>query len=690
MKCTKLMHVPLATPKVGFKRMKTIARYQEPSKSQFKPEQKTPAPLECRNDWDEVVLVSKNPDEVKEEIQRLKMENERLKHQIEELGVNVANDEITARVELQEQQFFDKLDASESRLPAKTLSLSQQTEIFKETKQVGKTLSRTRDLIKDALEQVSSGQSQQRAKEAIQSMNIIFVSAEVAPWSKTGGLGDVVGSLPPSMAKRGHRVLVISPRYLNGSNGDIWEDCTQLGQRLDINMGECGWQNVGFFYKQSDNVDWLFVDHPCFHREGNPYGDSHGAFGDNLFRFSLLSLAACEASLQLNIPLHRESETAQPFGESVMFVANDWHAAMVPIYLSLKFRPAGVFKDARSVVAVHNLLHQGIYEQQWIQRLGLGVQQGINLMHYDLEPQDNQQHAYINVLKGGLSCADSVVTVSQRYAWEITHSEFGCKMDQILQNRGSTLFGILNGIDSQSWDPQIDPHIAKQFSSTDDVQQKLACKVALQKELNLPSNSDVPLLGFVGRLDRQKGPDIILDALPYLVHMGCQIVMLGSGWQEYEALMLHREQEFPESFRAIVGFSVPLAHRIVAGCDALLIPSRFEPCGLNQMHAMRYGTLPIAHATGGLLDTVQSVSPFAKSISSEQDVAGTGWLYSSNQRSALVDAVERAIQIYNERPEMWQSFRKQAMSRDFGWAQPAMQYEQVFMQTFENGPFFVS
>nr|WQA41340.1 SS8 [Ambrosia trifida] len=508
--------------------------------------------------------------------------------------------------------------------------------------------------------------------------NVVFVTSEAAPYSKTGGLGDVCGSLPIALAKRGHRVMVVSPRYLNGSLSDEkFKNAVDLDLKIKIYWAG-GEQEVAFFHEYRAGVDWVFLDHPSFHRPGTPYGDIYGAFGDNQFRFTLLCQAACEAPLVL--PLGGFT-----YGEKCMFIANDWPAALVPIFLAAKYRPHNVYKDARSVILIHNLAHQGVEPAGTFKNLGLPLE-WYPAVEY-VFPTWARTHALdtgetVNVLKGAIITADRIVTVSQGYAWEITTPEGGYGLHGLLGSRKPVLNGITNGIDVNEWDPSTDEHIASPYS-INDLSGKVHCKTALQKELGLPIRPDCPLIGFIGRLDFQKGIDIILSATPELMNDDVQFVMLGSGEKQYEDWMRYMESQYKDKFRGWVGFNVPISHRITAGCDILLMPSRFEPCGLNQLYAMRYGTVPVVHSTGGLRDTVESFDPYAEDGSG----AGTGWTFSPLSRENLVATLRIATGTYIEHKQSWKGLMQRGMARDYSWEKAAVQYERIFEWAFMDPPY---
>ncbi|KAI4337976.1 hypothetical protein L6164_016335 [Bauhinia variegata] len=507
---------------------------------------------------------------------------------------------------------------------------------------------------------------------------IVFVTAEAAPYSKTGGLGDVCGSLPIALAARGHRVMVVSPRYQHGTSENQKFACA-----VDLNCPTklfCfgGVQEVGFFHEYRKGVDWVFVDHPSYHRPGNPYGDNYGGFGDNQFRFTLLCHAALEAPLVL--PLGGFT-----YGEKCLFLANDWHAGLVPVLLAAKYRPHGVYKDARSILVIHNLAHQGVEAAITYNNLGLPPEWRAALEW--VFPTWARTHALdtgeaVNFLKGAIVTADRILTVSQGYSWEITTSEGGYGLHELLYSRRSVLNGITNGIDVSEWDPSSDKHLDAHYSA-DDLSGKVRCKISLQKELDLPVRPECPLIGFIGRLDYQKGIDLIRLATPEILEDDVQFVMLGSGNPHYEDWMKATEVAYRDKFRGWVGFNVPISHRITAGCDILLMPSMFEPCGLNQLYAMRYGTIPVVHCTGGLRDTVQHYNPYADEGHGE----GTGWTFSPPTKENMLMALRFALQTYREYDSSWVGLMKRGMTSNFTWINAAIQYEQLFEWAFLDPPY---
>eukprot|EP00884_Botryococcus_braunii_P004523 jgi/Botrbrau1/14071/Bobra.182_3s0018.1 len=484
-------------------------------------------------------------------------------------------------------------------------------------------------------------------------MNIVFVGAECAPWSKTGGLGDVMGALPKALARRGHRVMAISPRYEDYAEG--WE----TGVRVHLSVFNT-LHEVGYFHGYIDGVDFVFVDHPCFHgrKGGAIYGGSHLEL---LFRCALLCKAALEA------PWHVPCGGV-PYGDNnLVFVANDWHTALLPVYLQAHYRDYDRMTYARSVFVLHNIAHQGRGPMKDI--ANLEVPQHYQELFRLYDPIGGE---HLNVMRAALITAHRLVAVSHGYAWECQTSEGGWGLDGSLRENSWKLRGIVNGIDYNEWSPWEDVFLRSDgymnYSLETLKQGKAACKAALQRELGLPERPDVPLLGFVGRLDHQKGVDLITESFGWIMEQGCQLIMLGSGRHDLEEALRSLEANRRDQCRGWVGFSVQMAHRITAGSDILLMPSRFEPCGLNQLYAMAYGTVPVVHAVGGLRDTVQPYNPYENT--------GTGWTFEAASGHNFRNALYTALQTYREFPESFHDLRVRGMSQDLSWDAAAAQYEE--------------
>ncbi|KAL3689037.1 hypothetical protein R1sor_015346 [Riccia sorocarpa] len=485
-------------------------------------------------------------------------------------------------------------------------------------------------------------------------MNVVIVAAECAPWSKTGGLGDVVGALPKALARRGHRVMVVAPRYSNYL--EAWDTTVRRSYTVDGRGME-----IGYFHGYIDGVDFVFVDSPMFHAfQSNIYG---GSREEVLTRMILLCKAAVEA------PWHVPCGGV-PYGDgNLVFIANDWHTALLPVYLQAYYRERGLMEFTRAVLVIHNMAHQGRGPMSDFQKLGLPD-------HYQSKFRlvDPIGGEHCNVFKAGLISAHRIVTVSHGYAWEVQTLEGGWGLHGVIGEHSWKLRGVVNGIDEQEWNPETDPCLQAdgyQNFSVEDLKGKAACKAALQNELGLPVRSDVPLIGFIGRLDHQKGVDIIAEAMPWMMSQDLQLVMLGTGRPDLENMLRTFEHHHREKVRGWVGFSVKTAHRITAGCDILLMPSRFEPCGLNQLYAMKYGTVPVVHAVGGLKDTVQAFDPFTES--------GLGWTFDQANGQGLIHALGNAMWTFRDFKESWHGIQTRGMKQDLSWDNAAQLYEEVLL-----------
>ncbi|GMI99238.1 starch synthase 2 [Hibiscus trionum] len=486
-------------------------------------------------------------------------------------------------------------------------------------------------------------------------MNVILVAAECAPWSKTGGLGDVAGSLPKALARRGHRVMVVAPRYVE------YADSLDTGVRKRYKVDGQDME-VTYFQAYIDGVDFVFVDSPLFRQmQNNIYG---GNRVDILKRMVLFCKAAVE------VPWHVPCGGVCYGDGNLVFIANDWHTALLPVYLKAYYRDNGLMSFTRSVLVIHNIAHQGRGPVEDFNYVDLPE-------HYmDLfKLYDPVGGEHFNIFAAGLKTADRVVTVSHGYAWEVKTSEGGWGLHGIINENDWKLKGIVNGIDTMDWNPEYDIHLKTDGYTNYSLETlktgKPQCKAALQKELGLPVREDVPLLGFIGRLDQQKGVDLIAEAIPWMMGQDVQLVMLGTGRPDLEQLLRQFENEHRDSVRGWVGFSVKTAHRITAGVDILLMPSRFEPCGLNQLYAMNYGTIPVVHAVGGLRDTVQQFNPYEES--------GVGWTFDSADTNKLIHALGNCLLTYREYKTSWEGLQVRGMKQDLSWDNAAEKYEEVLV-----------
>ncbi|KAK1619357.1 hypothetical protein QYE76_024874 [Lolium multiflorum] len=487
-------------------------------------------------------------------------------------------------------------------------------------------------------------------------MNVIVVASECAPFCKTGGLGDVVGALPKALARRGHRVMVVIPKY-----GDYAEAC-DLGVRKRYKVAGQD-SEVTYFHSYIDGVDFVFLEAPPFrHRHNDIYG---GERPDVLKRMILFCKAAVE------VPWYAPCGGTVYGDGNLVFIANDWHTALLPVYLKAYYRDNGLMQYTRSVLVIHNIAHQGRGPVEDFFNMDLPEHY---IDHFKLYDPAGGEHS--NVFAAGLKMADRVVTVSHGYMWELKTIEGGWGLHDIINQNEWKLDGIVNGIDTAEWNPKVDVHLHSDDYTNYTLETldtgKRQCKEALQRQLGLQVRGDVPVIGFIGRLDRQKGVDLIAEAMPWIAQQDVQLVMLGTGRADLEDMLRRFEGEHRDKVRGWVGFSVQMAHRITAGADILLMPSLFEPCGLNQLYAMAYGTVPVVHAVGGLRDTVAPFDPFGN--------AGLGWTFDRADAGRMIDALGHCLNTYWNYKESWRGLQARGMSQDLSWDHAAELYENVLVK----------
>ncbi|KAG6428403.1 hypothetical protein SASPL_112654 [Salvia splendens] len=508
-------------------------------------------------------------------------------------------------------------------------------------------------------------------------MNLVFVSAECGPWSKTGGLGDVVGGLPPAMAANGHRVMTVSPRY------DQYKDAWDTSVTVEVLVGD-KLETLRFFHCWKRGVDRIFVDHPIFlekvigKTKSKIYGPSAGEdYEDNQLRFSMLCLAALEAPRVLN--LNSNKYFSGPYGDDVIFVANDWHTALLPCYLKTLYQPKGIFTNAKVALCIHNIAYQGRFAFSDFYLLNLPDQLKSSFEFIDgyEKPVKGRK---INWMKAGIIESDIVVTVSPYYAKELVSGpDKGVELDNILRSIPFCVSGIVNGMDTQEWNPLTDKHIDYHFDITTVMDAKPLLKEALQALVGLPVDKNIPLIGFIGRLEEQKGSDILVAAVEKFIGMDVQVVILGTGKKKFEKEIEKLEELYPDKARGVAKFNVPLAHAITAGADYMLVPSRFEPCGLIQLHAMRYGTIPICASTGGLVDTVkEGYTGFHIGAFSVECAA-----VDPDDVTKIVNTVGRALNVYGT-PAFTEMINN-CMSQDLSWKGPAKKWEELLLSLGVDG-----
>ncbi len=480
--------------------------------------------------------------------------------------------------------------------------------------------------------------------------SVLFVASECAPFAKTGGLGDVVGALPIALAARGHDVRVVLPKYDILKPAQMWRHPEALAVPLGAGIAWCAvWESR----LPGSEVPVYFLEHDALFGRGYLYDPPKGHAADNMVRFAMLSRGAFALARHLNFTPD-------------IFHSHDWPSALVPVYANTTERGTAL-AGAATVLTIHNLAHQGISPEADLWRT--------HVPRECFREDGLEDHGNVNLLKGGLYHATMLTTVSPRYAEEIRTAEHGAGLENLLRFRAGDLVGVLNGIDTRAWDPAKDVYLPAHYDAQD-LSGKVVCKRVLQEELGLAVREDVPLLGVVTRLGPQKGTDIIAAAVPQLLALGAQLVVLGSGDARTEETLRYYSAQSPGGFRAKIGFDERLAHRIEAASDLFLMPSRFEPCGLNQMYSMRYGTLPLVRATGGLDDTVQQCD--------ERTGAGTGFKLHDLSVSSLVETARWAVRVWRENRPHFRTMQYRAMRQDFGWERAAKRYGEVYRWALER------
>lgn len=484
-------------------------------------------------------------------------------------------------------------------------------------------------------------------------MNIVWTTSEAAPYAKTGGLADVSYSLPYALAENGHNVSVFMPYYpqVMAEKCDATECVYEL---LGVPLGEENeeWASIRQ-HKISENLSFYFIEFNRFFDRPKLYDWDGNEYSDNAERFIFLSRAIMQAILALDIKVD-------------VLHSNDWHTALCSVYLkSPLYNAFNNFKQTKSIITIHNIGYQGIFNKSNLYWTGLGWDY-FNFHCFEFYDQ-------LNFLKAGVLTSDMVTTVSPTYAEEILSPEYGFSLEHPLQHRAvqGKLRGILNGIDVHEWDPETDKLIPYNFSHSS-LAGKALCKTALQKEFGLDVRADVPLYGVVSRLAHQKGLDVFIESIDEMLKEDdAQFVIIGSGEKWQETALADYAKAYPDRFGCHIGYNNKLAHMVEAGSDFFVMPSRYEPCGLNQMYSMKYGTVPIVRSTGGLEDTVNNYS--AENINH-----ATGFKFYDLYPAALRDTMRWAASVYRNDKPAFEKIITNGMKTDFSWHHTAVEYEELY------------
>jgi len=483
-------------------------------------------------------------------------------------------------------------------------------------------------------------------------MNILMVTSEAVPFAKTGGLADVCTSLSLAVSQLGHEVTILLPAFRHAKRSTI--PIESAGVDFDVPIGDRLVPGGLLRARLPDSrVNVYLVDQPEYFDRPELYRENGEDYPDNCERFAFFSRAAFEAIRLLELPVD-------------VIHCHDWQTGLIPAYLAIEYRHSRIYESIATVLTIHNLAYQGLFPQSDMHVTGLDAR--------FFNWRQMEFWGKLNLLKTGLVFADALTTVSARYAEEIQTPEHGCGLDGLLNERHGALAGILNGIDDQVWSPATDSHLVARYDVTNWMTGKPQCKAELQREFGLPQLPHAPLIGLIGRLADQKGWDLVGEVLPaWAAQEDVQWVILGTGEPAFHTLLGDLARRFPDRIAARFAFSDKLAHRIEAGADLFLMPSRYEPCGLNQLYSLKYGAVPVVRATGGLADTVCDAS----SDNLEARIAN-GFRFDAYDARTLDATLRRAIACYRHEPATWRHLVETGMRQDWSWGRSAQEYVSLY------------
>jgi starch synthase len=478
-----------------------------------------------------------------------------------------------------------------------------------------------------------------------QKLRVLFVASEGEPFAKTGGLADVVGTLPQALADQGVEIKVLIPYYGMVKQGKV--PTSLIAEDLEVNLGAIN-HPFNLMAPTTPGSPFFFVERDEFYERSQLYGTPRGDYFDNLERFAFFCGAVLPFCRALDFQPH-------------LIHCHDWQSALVPVYLRQRWAGQDILAGTKTVFTIHNLAYQGLFPKEKYPLLGLDWSfYTINGLEY---------YGKINLLKGGIVSADAVTTVSPRYSQEIQTQEFGYGLEGVLRSRAAQLHGILNGVDYQDWNPETDALIPAKFSRQD-LAGKAADKAALMEAFGLsPELADAPILAIISRLADQKGFDLVEQVLPQLMKQKLMVVILGTGEEKYHRWLEAEAPKYKGKLGVKIAFDNQLAHLMEAGADMFLMPSRYEPCGLNQIYSMKYGTIPVVRATGGLADTVTPVG--------DPSAPGTGFVFTDYTPEAFLKALYTALDAYADQ-KLWRRLMDHAMSQDFSWKVSARKYLELY------------
>jgi starch synthase len=473
-------------------------------------------------------------------------------------------------------------------------------------------------------------------------MHIAFAASECVPFSKTGGLADVIGALPAALASVGHKVTVFLPRYRQTKLDNPRQVISSITVPFDDRYRFCSVLDGGV----RSGVQFYFIDYPPFFDRDELYGTALGDYHDNAERYALFCRAVLEA--------------AKSLGSPDVFHCHDWQTALIPILLKTLYTEDPALSRAPCVFTIHNLGYQGIFPSEILPLL---------MLPWDLFTMSKLEfYGKVNFLKGAITLSDYITSVSRKYSQEIQTAEFGFGLEGVLRARSGTVTGIINGVDYAEWSPESDRFIAAQYSAQD-LSGKAACKRDLLKAFGLDEDTQLPIVGMVSRFVDQKGFDLIHQIGGRLTQEELIMIVLGTGEREYEDMFRRLNKQYPQKFAVKIAYDEALAHKVEAGSDMFLMPSHYEPCGMNQIYSLRYGTVPVVRAVGGLDDTVENFDP--------KTLKGTGFKFKLYSGEALLETLKWATAVYRNQ-DAWHALMRNAMAQDYSWPNSAREYVKVY------------
>ncbi len=473
-------------------------------------------------------------------------------------------------------------------------------------------------------------------------LTVVIAASEAIPFAKTGGLADVAGSLPAALKHLGLKVIVFLPYYREVAEKGF--DIQETGLQVPVNMGRRT-VKADVLVGEHHGVPYYFLRRDEYFDRRYLYGTPEGDYFDNLERFTFFSRAVLEVI------------KARDLSPDVIH-CNDWQTGLIPAYLKDIYRGESVFARTATVLTVHNIAYQGQFPANFYGVTGLGS--------YLFTPEGLEFWGNLNLLKSGIVFSDAITTVSRGYSREIQTPEFGYGLEGVLKKRKDVLSGILNGVDYTEWDPATDTHIPHNFN-IEEMKGKSDCRKKLLKAFRVKAKAKTPVIGMITRLADQKGIDILSEAMPELMKLDLVMLVLGSGDRRYQELLLDLAGHYPDRLSVKIAFNSGLSHMVEAGSDMFLMPSRYEPCGLNQIYSLKYGTIPIVRATGGLDDTVKDVS----------EEGGNGFKFKEYSAAALVEKVSEAVEAFQDK-KTWTALQRRGMAEDFSWSDAAKKYVEVY------------